>query len=54
MAERTWTIRDWNCESQSYEAPREVTLAQFKAENEAKRARALEIFRANAAKVAAK
>lgn len=53
-ADRTWTIRDWNRETQSYDAPRDVTLAQFRAEVEAKKARALEIFRANAAKVEAR
>lgn len=42
--ERTWEIRDWNCETQKFDAPRTVTLAQFKAENAAKSATARKIF----------
>lgn len=51
MTERTYTIRDWNCATQQYDPPREVTLAQFLAENEAKKAAALAIYRANVAKL---
>lgn len=50
-AERTWKIRD-HMPDGSWGHEREVTLAQYRAEIDAAKKRALEIFKRNAAEVA--
>ena len=52
MTDRTWKIRDWNCEMQKFDAERTVTLAQFKAEVATRSAVAMEIHKANVAALA--
>jgi hypothetical protein len=46
---RTWKIRSWNCETQTLEPEREVTLEQYLAEVKAASARAKAIHAANVA-----
>jgi len=53
MADKTYKIRSWNCETQTLGPAREVTLAQFLAETKAACERAKAIHAANRAKVAA-
>lgn len=50
LTERTWQIRDQMPDG-SWSAERTVTLAQYRAEVDAAKVRALAIFRINAAKV---
>ena len=47
--EQTWKIQTWNCERQEFDPEREVTLAQFRAEQDAANARARAIHKANVA-----
>jgi hypothetical protein len=50
MTDRTWKIRDQLSDG-SWGPEREVTLAQFKADNEAKKTIALAKFKANVAEM---
>ena len=50
MADRTWKIRD-QLPNGKWGPEREVTLAQYKAEVQAKSKKAMAIFKANAATV---
>lgn len=47
--ERTWEIEDWNPRTRQFERKR-VTLAQFRADLDVKKAEALAIYRDNVAK----
>lgn len=49
MTEKTYRIRPWNSETHTFDAEREVTLAQFKAETKAASERARAIHAANVA-----
>ena len=47
MTTKTYKIRSWNCERQAFDPEREVTLAQFRAEVDAAKAKAEAIHAAN-------